>query len=132
MPLTPNNREESWLKGMVDGSTTLTQTKRREYWYQEIINAQGGGGGGSSVLVVNSVEYGDDFRLSETWQTIYDAMAENKIVIISYIDTTEAYMSIVTAVAPYDDNYGVWADFASGAGEPTYLADTVNDYPVSL
>lgn len=56
--LTPNNREEHWLKGMVDGSTTLTPNKRQEYWYQEIINAQGGGGGGTGGgfdVVVKSV-----------------------------------------------------------------------------
>ncbi len=53
MPLTPNNREEAWLKGMVDGSTTLTPNNRREHWYQEIVNAGGGGGGGGGgVLVV--------------------------------------------------------------------------------
>ena len=60
MPLTPNNREEHWLQGMVDGSTTLTPNKRQEYWYQEIINAPGGGGGGGNsydvVILINESE----------------------------------------------------------------------------
>ena len=46
--LTPNNREEYWLKGMVDGQTTLEPNKRREYWYKEIVDAIGSGGGGGT------------------------------------------------------------------------------------
>ena len=45
--LTPNNREEYWLQGMVDGQTTLEPNKRREYWYKEIVDAIGSGGGGT-------------------------------------------------------------------------------------
>ena len=48
MPLTPNNREEYWLQGMVDGQTTLEPNKRREYWYKEIVDAIGSGGGGGT------------------------------------------------------------------------------------
>ena len=46
--LTPNNREELWLQGMVDGQTTLEPNKRREYWYKEIVDAIGSGGGGGT------------------------------------------------------------------------------------
>lgn len=61
MPLTPNNREEYWLQGMVDGQTTLEPNKRREYWYKEIVDAigsgGGGGGGGTAVINVTDVPY---------------------------------------------------------------------------
>ena len=82
MPLTPNNREEHWLQGMVDGETTLTPNnrkehwyqaiidgstdlepnKRSEYWYKEIMESKGGGGGSSDfsiaqVTVTNNVGY---------------------------------------------------------------------------
>ena len=52
MPLTPNNREEHWLQGMVDGQTTLEPNKRREYWYKEIVDAIGSGGGGGGALLI--------------------------------------------------------------------------------
>ena len=55
MPLTPNNRNEAWMKGMVDGSTTLEPNNRREHWYKEIVDAigsGGGGGGGGALLIV--------------------------------------------------------------------------------
>ena len=64
MPLTPNNREEHWLKGMVDGSTTLTPNKRQEYWYQEIINAQGGGGGGGYDAVIEICPTAEPYSVS--------------------------------------------------------------------
>ncbi len=58
MPLTPNNREEHWLQGMVDGQTDLTPNKRREYWYKEIVDAigSGGGGGGGGVYAIDPQE----------------------------------------------------------------------------
>ena len=46
---------------MVDGSTDLTPNKRREYWYKEIIDAQGGGGGGGYDAVI---EFDDEYNIS--------------------------------------------------------------------
>lgn len=73
--LTPNNRKEYWLKGMVDGETNLTPNKRSEYWYKEIIDKIGsGGGGGSSDFSIAEVtitnNYGDDLTFS--WAAVYD------------------------------------------------------------
>lgn len=45
--LTPNNRKEHWYKAIIDGSTDLTPNKRSEYWYKEIMESRGGGGGSS-------------------------------------------------------------------------------------
>ena len=46
--LTPTNREEYWLQGMVDGQTALEPNNRREFWYKEIMDAIGSGGGGGT------------------------------------------------------------------------------------
>lgn len=78
MPLTPNNREEHWLQGMVDGQTTLEPNKRREFWYKEIVDAIGSGGGGGAgggVLVVGSTLDADvgSITLDKTWEEIHDA-----------------------------------------------------------
>ena len=133
MPLTPNNREEHWLKGMVDGSTTLTPNKRQEYWYKEIIDAQGGGGGGGGgVLVVNEVEDGENIRLSETWQTIHDALADGKIVSIPYIDGTAVTSQIVSVakVINYGAICGIWIFGADLSDTPSYSCGSPTDYPV--
>ena len=96
--LTPNNREEYWLKGMVDGQTTLEPNKRREYWYKEIVDAIGSGGGGGTgggVLVVNLDPQTN--ALDKTWNEINNAA----FAIIKYIDpNTEAtiYYNIATIV----------------------------------
>ena len=94
MPLTPNNREESWLKGMVDGSTTLTPNKRREYWYQEIINAQGGGGGGGggATVLTATVDENYDATLPCTAAELY-ALTESGIVIVKYSYTFDGLLA---------------------------------------
>ena len=76
--LTPNNREELWLQGMVDGQTTLEPNKRREYWYKEIVDAIGSGGGGGTgggVLNVTATvnEAGTEMTLDKTWSEIATA-----------------------------------------------------------
>ena len=74
--LTPNNREEYWLQGMVDGQTTLEPNKRREYWYKEIVDAIGSGGGGGTgggVLVVGVTMTETTATLDKTWKEIHDA-----------------------------------------------------------
>lgn len=74
MPLTPNNREEHWLKGMVDGQTTLEPNKRREYWYKEIVDAIGSGGGGGTGggMLVCTMD-AQTMALDKTWAEIHDA-----------------------------------------------------------
>lgn len=70
MPLTPKNRKEEWLEGLVQHETTLTPKNRPEAWMKEIIDASGGGGGGTGVLVATMDENG---VLDKTWQEIHDA-----------------------------------------------------------
>lgn len=48
--LTPKNRPEEWMLGLVEGSTTLTPKNRCEEWMKEIIDASGGGGTGFSIV----------------------------------------------------------------------------------
>jgi hypothetical protein len=81
--LTPNNREEYWLKGMVDGQTTLEPNKRREYWYKEIVDAIGSGGGGGTgggALVLNITQ---DDTLDKTWLEIKNALNAGQVVTIA-------------------------------------------------
>lgn len=89
MPLTPNNREEHWLQGMVDGQTDLEPNKRREYWYKEIVDAigSGGGGGGGGVSLVNYDDYivatdGTKAVLGDSIYVTIDGQVEN----ISFYD----------------------------------------------
>lgn len=115
MPLTPNNREEHWLKGMVDGETTLTPNKRREYWYKEIIDAQGGGGGGGGALVLAENE---SRALNKTWQEIYDAMKTGSVVLEIEGDGIYPILSVYT-----DMDYFVTSQY----GE--YVSNTATGYP---
>lgn len=72
--LTPNNRKEYWLKGMVDGETNLTPNKRSEYWYKEIIDTIGSGGGGSSDFSVANVTLtnASGESLNFSWPVVYE------------------------------------------------------------
>ncbi len=98
MPLTPNNREEHWLQGMVDGSTDLTPNKRREYWYKEIVDAIGsGGGGGGGGLVVNISQESDVQYADKTWKEIHDVVASGGAVYA--LDATVEGVSVFNALS---------------------------------
>ena len=123
MPLTPNNREEHWLQGMVDGETTLTPNKRREYWYKEIIDAQsGGGGGGGNVLVCNAIIEGGTTRLDKTVSEILDAFPN---VIIKW-DNDPSYDLSAVSEFIFDDEDGYQIFFGINV---TFEAQNLNDYP---
>lgn len=129
MPLTPNNREEHWLQGMVDGSTDLTPNKRREYWYKEIIDAQGGGGGGGGVLIVHGEldETEIYFVLDKTWNELYTALVEGKMVALCRNETNDVIMSPLYRCMKNPSNYS--AVFLAPSGGITYTCDTADDYP---
>ncbi len=73
MPLTPKNRKEQWLEGLVQHETTLTPKNRPEEWMKEIIDASGGGGTGGGVLIVGYTYDNGTYTLDKTAQEIYDA-----------------------------------------------------------
>ena len=140
MPLTPNNRNEAWMKGMVDGSTTLTPNNRKEHWYQAIIDGstdlepnkrseywykeimESKGGGGSSNYVILE----DNDTLGMTWQEISDALSAGKVIIIN-----KEYVPLkVSKVTDEDEVYGVWVYFDTiGTENEDYIALSPNDYP---
>lgn len=126
MPLTPNNREEHWLQGMVDGQTTLEPNKRREYWYKEIVDAIGSGGGGGTgggVLVVND----DNGTLDKTWKEISDAFDAGTLVHLYQNANGNLTKTVVNIIATNNtDLYGV------GAHNAQYATTTENGYPASL
>lgn len=123
--LTPNNREEYWLKGMVDGQTTLEPNKRREYWYKEIVDAIGGGGGGGTgggILVVHD----NDGTLDKTWKEISDAFDAGALVHVYRNEDGLLSKEIITMLVTNNtDMFGVVI-----SGYP-YATNTENGYPVS-
>lgn len=125
MPLTPKNRCEQWLQGLVDHETTLTPKNRKEEWMKEIIDAQGGGGGGGTLIVTEVGEFPPS--LSETWQSIYDAMADGKIVIISSADEYAAIHNLITEATISEGDYLIYTNFSSDP--PAYIATSANGYP---
>lgn len=64
MPLTPKNRREQRLDGLVDHETSLTPKNRCEAWMKEIIEASGGGGGG--LFVLDGTQFGMTQYFSST------------------------------------------------------------------
>ena len=96
MPLTPNNREEYWLQGMVDGQTTLEPNKRREYWYKEIVDAIGSGGGGGDFSVFKVImNWNDDYTsctLDKTYAEIKQAFQSN--FVISIVNNEDVILSL--------------------------------------
>ena len=122
MPLTPNNREEHWLQGMVDGQTTLEPNKRREYWYKEIVDAIGSGGGGGTgggVLVVND----NNGTLDKTWKEINDAYTLGTAVLISRFNGTAVFA--VQASGLKDGSYAIQIVGVA------YVTNTEDGYPVA-
>lgn len=128
MPLTPKNRKEEWLEGLVDHETTLTPKNRCESWMKEIIDASGGGGGtGGGALVVTDSDSGERFTLSESWKTIWDSYKTGTMVIILTVDeeNIDAMQWLVQEVY-YDD--GLYCVDANGI---TFRTDNENGYPIS-
>ena len=140
--LTPNNREEYWLKGMVDGQTTLEPNKRREYWYKEIVDAIGSGGGGGTgggALIVHD----NDGTLDKTHNEIATAVRNGSLVVITYIDQSpveEHIFYATVSVVRTGIDVGVYAIYCvaidisqSPAVTPTvwkYKSETGDGYPV--
>lgn len=125
--LTPNNREEYWLQGMVDGQTTLEPNKRREYWYKEIVDAIGSGGGGGTGGGVLILHIDIQTRaLDKTWAEI-DSAFGNAVVFLG---------STALLIGTGEDETGYFVYFADFYDAPTvskltFKADTENDYPVA-
>lgn len=128
--LTPNNREEYWLKGMVDGQTTLEPNTRREYWYKEIVDAIGSGGGGGTgggVLVVND----NNGTLDKTWQEITNAgfaiILNGSLPFVG----TQIYALANFKADEEESEYSVSFIniFNTSAENETYIATSADGYP---
>ena len=126
--LTPNNREEYWLKGMVDGQTTLEPNKRREFWYKEIVDAIGsGGGGGTGGGVLAVVVDRQTMALDKTWQEIYDAYNAHKVVML-YFDNVVVYLTLISPKGGSNIQYRV--TFFNSSDSLKFVCDNATDYPV--
>jgi hypothetical protein len=128
--LTPNNREEYWLKGMVDGQTTLEPNERREYWYKEIVDAIGsGGGGGTGGGVLVATMDLDTGALDKTWQEILSAAF--CVIVLDYGTDGKDYLSITHIIS--DESGKVIEANTGNTTKPkmTFIASSANDYPVA-
>lgn len=98
MPLTPNNRNEAWMKGMVDGSTTLEPNNRKEHWYKEIVDAigSGGGGGGGALLI-----YLNDTAMATPPSWIESLVSDGNVyeTNVTYAQFHTAYLSTLVGIS---------------------------------
>ena len=95
MPLTPKNRKEEWLEGLVDHETDLTPKNRSEAWMKEIIEASGGGGGGGLVVV-------ESYAIGQTpyYSSVFAALSGGMQVVFS--DGVNYYPVIQYALSESD------------------------------
>lgn len=138
--LTPNNREEHFYKGMVDGSTDLTPNNRKEHWYSEIISAigsgggGGGGGGGVGALVIGMTVEGGTMTLDKTWQEIYDHMGTGSLAMVLIEITDADELSVVHQIVlscegfPSDSEY--YVNFADQSFRQ-FSAASPSSYPTA-
>lgn len=127
MPLTPKNRKEEWLQGLVDHETTLTPKNRPEEWMKEIIDASGGGGGGGVGVLEVSIDM-QTMALDKTWNEINSApFAVLKI-------ETGGRFEWYTIVSMLSDEGNYLLSFAMPAApDITFLefsTDSADGYPV--
>ena len=123
MPLTPKNRKEEWLQGLVDHETTLTPKNRPEAWMKEIIDTSGSGGGGTGggALIVNNVSG----TLDKTWKEIYDAATGGKLCMIAESGGGYDILGLIISIATdHNTVYGVDAEGNK------YITSTEDGYPV--
>lgn len=124
MPLTPKNRKEEWLQGLVDHETTLTPKNRPEEWMKEIIDASGGGGGGGGVLNLHMDR--QTRTLDKTWAEINAAFGST----IIFLTGTALLIGIEEDVAGYFVHFADFYD-APTVSKITFKADTADGYPVA-
>lgn len=133
MPLTPKNRKEEWLQGLVDHETTLTPKNRDESWMKEIIDASGGGGGGGGgVLIIGMTEEGGTLTLDKTWQEIYDHMSAGGIATVVIVSTLEDEPSvshmIVKSINGFTSDSEYYVNFYDSIF-PQFSATSPSGYP---
>lgn len=125
MPLTPKNRKEEWLEGLVQHETTLTPKNRPEAWIKEIIDASGGGGGGGASLLIATVDVNTS-TLDKTWQEIYDA---DYCIVVTAVDGKS--FAPVSEIYEDDGLYCLSAFSFNAQILIQFEASSANDYPVA-
>lgn len=129
MPLTPKNRKEEWLEGLVEHETTLTPKNRCEAWMKEIIDASGGGGGGGGGVLVVGMDM-QTMTLDKTWKEIHDAPLA---VIKMFPDENTTSIAIINETDIVGGNDYKLRAFSMGVGSPSsvsFVATSADGYPV--
>lgn len=138
MPLTPNNREEHWLQGMVDGQTTLEPNKRREYWYKEIVDAigSGGGGGGGALVKIGLTNNNGSLTMQKTLQEILDYIESGLVPYVNY-DPSEGMtegdflITLFRAAGADVDEGGLITGYYVSFGDLYFECASLTDYPAA-
>jgi hypothetical protein len=135
MPLTPKNRKEEWLEGLVQHETTLTPKNRPEAWMKEIIDASGGGGGGGTGVLVVTMNP-QTGALDKTWAEVN---ASNFSVLVLVEEEEGYYGKTIIPLFTTESEEGVYGVrgcvFAVTENEVVlgpynFETDSENGYPV--
>lgn len=127
--LTPNNREEHFLQGMVDGETTLTPNNRKEHWYKEIIDSIGSGGGGGGGVLIVEMTLDADTHYATLNKTAGEIVAAFPLVFITF-DTGSSVLVFNVSSYIETDIHTYCAD-GGQLHELNFEADSADDYPVA-
>lgn len=127
MSLTPKNRKEEWLQGLVDHETTLTPKNRAEEWMKEIIDASGGGGGGGGVLVATITDDPNTpgvTQLDKSWNEIHTTLQSAPAFAIYKVETE---VSTITDCYPITQaSHDSGDDYYVMVGESSYYCPTAD------
>lgn len=133
--LTPKNRPEEWMLGLIEGSTSLTPKNRCEEWLKEIIDASGGGGLEFEVGTWTPTEdgYGEwhYFANEHTSTPLYILMCDTEMSTVPDHSYGAVSVNIYSAYSGTEDAYAA-AQTRSYVGVGSWGSGNVSVYTSAL